>query len=47
MIKHLRSAADLDAETATLILDTAAEMATLAGRDLVELVSARARDADC
>ncbi len=28
MIKHLLSGADLDADTATLILDTAAEMAT-------------------
>ncbi|GGL13425.1 aspartate carbamoyltransferase catalytic subunit [Mangrovihabitans endophyticus] len=43
MIKHLRSAADLDAETATLILDTAAEMATLAGREVKKLPTLRGR----
>ena len=32
MIRHLLSAADLDAPTATLVLDTAAELAGLAGR---------------
>jgi aspartate carbamoyltransferase catalytic subunit len=32
MIRHLLSGADLDAATATEILDTAAEMATVAGR---------------
>ncbi|OJF11730.1 aspartate carbamoyltransferase catalytic subunit [Couchioplanes caeruleus] len=43
MIKHLRSAADLDADTATLILDTAAEMATLAGREVKKLPTLRGR----
>jgi aspartate carbamoyltransferase catalytic subunit len=43
MIKHLRSAADLDAATATLILDTAAEMATLAGREVKKLPTLRGR----
>ena len=43
MIKHLRSAADLDAETATLILDTAAEMAALAGREVKKLPTLRGR----
>ena len=43
MIKHLRSAADLDASTATLILDTAAEMAALAGREVKKLPTLRGR----
>ncbi|BCJ55744.1 aspartate carbamoyltransferase [Actinoplanes sp. NBRC 14428] len=43
MIKHLRSAADLDAGTATLILDTAAEMAALAGREVKKLPTLRGR----
>src|SRR5216117_4013140 len=43
MIKHLRSAADLDAETATLILDTAEEMARLAGREVKKLPTLRGR----
>ncbi|WP_328460004.1 aspartate carbamoyltransferase catalytic subunit [Actinoplanes sp. NBC_00393] len=43
MIKHLRSAADLDAATATLILDTAAEMASLSGREVKKLPALRGR----
>jgi aspartate carbamoyltransferase catalytic subunit len=43
MIKHLRSAADLDAETATLILDTAGEMAALSGREVKKLPALRGR----
>ncbi|MCY1142300.1 aspartate carbamoyltransferase catalytic subunit [Actinoplanes sp. Pm04-4] len=43
MIKHLRSAADLDAPTATLILDTAGEMAALAGREVKKLPTLRGR----
>jgi aspartate carbamoyltransferase catalytic subunit len=43
VIKHLRSAADLDADTATLILDTAAEMAALAGREVKKLPTLRGR----
>lgn len=43
MIKHLRSAADLDAATATLILDTAAEMAALSGREVKKLPALRGR----
>ena len=43
MIKHLLSGADLDAETATLILDTAGEMATLAGREVKKLPTLRGR----
>ena len=43
MIKHLRSAADLDAPTANLILDTAAEMAALAGREVKKLPTLRGR----
>ena len=43
MIKHLRSAADLDLETATLILDTAGEMAALAGREVKKLPTLRGR----
>jgi aspartate carbamoyltransferase catalytic subunit len=43
VIKHLRSAADLDADTATLILDTAGEMAALAGREVKKLPTLRGR----
>src|SRR6187402_3132849 len=43
MIKHLRSAADLDAATATLILDTAVEMAAMADRDVKKLPTLRGR----
>jgi aspartate carbamoyltransferase catalytic subunit len=43
MIKHLLSAADLDAPTATMILDTAAEMANLAGREVKKLPTLRGR----
>ena len=43
MIRHLRSAADLDATTATLILDTAGEMAALAGREVKKLPTLRGR----
>ncbi|GAA0575316.1 aspartate carbamoyltransferase catalytic subunit [Paractinoplanes ferrugineus] len=43
MIKHLRSAGDLDAATATLILDTAGEMAALAGREVKKLPTLRGR----
>ena len=43
MIKHLRSAADLDADTATLILDTAGELAALAGREVKKLPTLRGR----
>ena len=43
MIKHLLSAADLDAATATLILDTAGEMAALAGREVKKLPTLRGR----
>jgi aspartate carbamoyltransferase catalytic subunit len=43
LIRHLRSAADLDADTATLILDTAAEMAALAGREVKKLPTLRGR----
>ncbi|MEU4688595.1 aspartate carbamoyltransferase catalytic subunit [Actinoplanes sp. NPDC023714] len=43
MIKHLRSAADLDAATATLILDTAGEMASLSGREVKKLPALRGR----
>jgi aspartate carbamoyltransferase catalytic subunit len=42
-MKHLLSAADLDAPTATLILDTAAEMATLADREVKKLPTLRGR----
>jgi aspartate carbamoyltransferase catalytic subunit len=42
-MKHLLSAADLDAPTATLVLDTAAEMATLAGREVKKLPTLRGR----
>ena len=43
MIKHLLSAADLDATTATLVLDTAVEMAHLAGREVKKLPTLRGR----
>ncbi|HEU4421572.1 MAG TPA: aspartate carbamoyltransferase, partial [Pilimelia sp.] len=44
MIKHLLSAADLDADTATLILDTAAELASLTGgREVKKLPTLRGR----
>ncbi|GAB3857290.1 aspartate carbamoyltransferase catalytic subunit [Dactylosporangium cerinum] len=43
MIKHLLSAADLDAAAATLVLDTAAEMASLAGREVKKLPALRGR----
>jgi aspartate carbamoyltransferase catalytic subunit len=43
VIKHLRSAADLDADTATLILDTTGEMAALAGREVKKLPTLRGR----
>ncbi len=43
MIRHLLSAADLDAATATLILDTAGEMAALAGREVKKLPTLRGR----
>ncbi|HEY2792946.1 MAG TPA: aspartate carbamoyltransferase catalytic subunit [Micromonosporaceae bacterium] len=43
MIAHLLSAADLDAATATQMLDTAAEMAALAGREVKKLPTLRGR----
>jgi aspartate carbamoyltransferase catalytic subunit len=43
MIKHLLSAADLDAPTATLVLDTAGEMASLAAREVKKLPTLRGR----
>jgi aspartate carbamoyltransferase catalytic subunit len=43
MIRHLLSAADLDAPTATLVLDTAAELAGLAGRSVKKLPTLRGR----
>ena len=44
MIKHLLSAADLDADAATLILDTAAELASLTGgREVKKLPTLRGR----
>ncbi len=43
MLTHLLSAADLDADTATLVLDTAAEMASLAGREVKKLPTLRGR----
>jgi aspartate carbamoyltransferase catalytic subunit len=43
MIAHLLSAADLSAQTATLVLDTAAEMASLAGREVKKLPTLRGR----
>jgi aspartate carbamoyltransferase catalytic subunit len=43
MMTHLLSAADLDADSATLVLDTAAEMASLAGREVKKLPTLRGR----
>ena len=43
MIRHLLSAADLDAATATLVLDTAGELAGLAGRSVKKLPTLRGR----
>jgi aspartate carbamoyltransferase catalytic subunit len=43
MIQHLLSAADLDAASATLILDTATEMAAMADRDVKKLPTLRGR----
>ena len=43
MIKHLLSAADLDADGATRVLDTAAEMASVAGREVKKLPTLRGR----
>jgi aspartate carbamoyltransferase catalytic subunit len=43
VIKHLLSAADLDAATATQVLDTAEEMASLAGREVKKLPALRGR----
>jgi aspartate carbamoyltransferase catalytic subunit len=43
VIHHLLSAADLDAPTATLLLDTAAELAGLAGREVKKLPTLRGR----
>jgi len=43
VIGHLLSAADLDATAATLVLDTAAEMATLADREVKKLPTLRGR----
>ena len=43
MIPHLLSAADLDAETATLVLDTATELAAAAGRSVRKFPTLRGR----
>jgi aspartate carbamoyltransferase catalytic subunit len=43
MIRHLLSAADLDAPTATLVLDTAHEVASLADREVKKLPTLRGR----
>jgi aspartate carbamoyltransferase catalytic subunit len=43
MIKHLLSAGDLDATSATLVLDTAAELARLADREVKKLPTLRGR----
>ena len=43
MMTHLLSAADLDADTATLVLDTAEEMASVAGREVKKLPTLRGR----
>jgi aspartate carbamoyltransferase catalytic subunit len=43
MIRHLLSAADLDASTATLILDTAAELAGVSDREVKKLPTLRGR----
>jgi len=43
VIRHLLSAEDLDAATATLVLDTAGELAALAGREVKKLPTLRGR----
>ncbi|GIG59024.1 aspartate carbamoyltransferase [Longispora fulva] len=43
MIKHLLSAADLDLDSATLVLDTATEMAAMASREVKKLPTLRGR----
>jgi aspartate carbamoyltransferase catalytic subunit len=43
VITHLLSAGDLDVATATLMLDTATEMASLAGREVKKLPTLRGR----
>ncbi|MCW2567883.1 MAG: pyrB [Mycobacterium sp.] len=43
MITHLLSAADLDRDTATLVLDTAAQMAAVSGREVKKLPTLRGR----
>ena len=43
MIRHLLSAADLDGAAATLVLDTAGEMAAVAGREVKKLPTLRGR----
>jgi aspartate carbamoyltransferase catalytic subunit len=43
MIDHLLSAADLDLETATLVLDTAVELAAASGRSIKKLPTLRGR----
>jgi aspartate carbamoyltransferase catalytic subunit len=43
MIEHLLSASDLDRDTATLVLDTAAEMAAVSGREVKKLPTLRGR----
>ncbi len=42
-MRHLLSAADLDAATATTVLDTAAELATIASREVKKLPTLRGR----
>jgi len=42
-VKHLLSAADLDATTATMVLDIADEMASVAGREVKKLPTLRGR----
>ncbi|MBT8224257.1 MAG: aspartate carbamoyltransferase catalytic subunit [Dactylosporangium sp.] len=43
MIRHLLSAADLDVDRATLVLDTAAELANLASQEVKKLPTLRGR----
>jgi aspartate carbamoyltransferase catalytic subunit len=43
VIPHLLSAGDLSADTATLVLDTAQEMASIAGREVKKLPTLRGR----
>jgi aspartate carbamoyltransferase catalytic subunit len=43
MIRHLLSAADLDAAEATMVLDTAAELANVTGREVKKLPTLRGR----